>query len=99
MIENGNVNLPRDAHWRDDFLVEVLAFPHGKNDDQVDSMTQALIWMKDDKPTGGSMSANSDAFLWFIWRYPSMSAFRVRRIPWAEEERLADMPMIKLPCE
>ncbi len=66
MIENGNVNLPRDAHWRDDFLVEVLTFPHGKHDDQVDSMTQALIWMKDDKPTGGSMSANSDAFLWFI---------------------------------
>ncbi|MER8843689.1 phage terminase large subunit, partial [Mesorhizobium australicum] len=52
MIENGNVNLPKDAHWRDDFLLEVLAFPHGKHDDQVDSMTQALIWMKDDKPTG-----------------------------------------------
>ncbi|MER9592243.1 phage terminase large subunit [Mesorhizobium australicum] len=52
MIENGNVNLPKVAHWRDDFLLEVLAFPHGKHDDQVDSMTQALIWMKDDKPTG-----------------------------------------------
>ncbi|MER8649642.1 phage terminase large subunit [Mesorhizobium sp. M0586] len=52
MIENGNVNLPKDAHWRNDFLLEVLAFPHGKHDDQVDSMTQALIWMKDDKPTG-----------------------------------------------
>ncbi|MES0184832.1 phage terminase large subunit [Mesorhizobium sp. C386A] len=52
MIENGNVNLPKDAHWRDDLLLEVLAFPHGKHDDQVDSMTQALIWMKDDKPTG-----------------------------------------------
>ncbi|MBZ9873178.1 phage terminase large subunit [Mesorhizobium sp. BR1-1-9] len=52
MIENGNVHLPKDAHWKDDFLVEVLAFPNGKHDDQVDSMTQALIWMKDDKPTG-----------------------------------------------
>ncbi|WP_032996456.1 phage terminase large subunit, partial [Mesorhizobium sp. LSHC412B00] len=40
MIENGNVNLPKDAHWRDDLLLEVLAFPHGKHDDQVDSMTQ-----------------------------------------------------------
>ncbi|WP_027055218.1 phage terminase large subunit [Mesorhizobium erdmanii] len=53
MIENGNVYLPRDTHWRDDFLLEVLAFPHGRHDDQVDSMTQALIWMKDDRPTGG----------------------------------------------
>ncbi|UVC17884.1 phage terminase large subunit [Mesorhizobium onobrychidis] len=52
MIENGNVNLPKDAHWKDDFLLEVLAFPHGRHDDQVDSMTQALIWMKDDRPTG-----------------------------------------------
>ena len=24
MIENGNVNLPRDAHWKDDFMLEVL---------------------------------------------------------------------------
>jgi len=53
MIENGNVHLPKDAHWKDDFMLEVLAFPNGRHDDQVDSMSQALIWMKDDKPTGG----------------------------------------------
>jgi predicted phage terminase large subunit-like protein len=39
MIENGNVHLPKDAHWRDDFLLEVLAFPNGRHDDQVDSVT------------------------------------------------------------
>lgn len=53
MIENGNVYLPKDAHWKDDFMLEVLSFPNGKYDDQIDSMSQALIWMKDDKPTGG----------------------------------------------
>lgn len=53
IIENGNVHLPRDAHWKGDFMVEVLAFPNGRHDDQVDSMTQALIWMKDYRPTGG----------------------------------------------
>lgn len=53
MIENGSVYLPKDAHWKDDFILEVLAFPNGRHDDQVDSMSQALIWMKDDKPTGG----------------------------------------------
>ena len=53
MIENGNVYLPRDTHWKDDFLYEVLAFPSGRHDDQVDSMTQALIWMKDESSKGG----------------------------------------------
>ncbi len=53
IIENGNVNLPDDAHWKGDFLHEVLAFPSGRYDDQVDSMTQALIWMKDYRPGGG----------------------------------------------
>jgi predicted phage terminase large subunit-like protein len=53
MIENGNVYLPKDAHWKDDFMNEVSAFPNARNDDQVDSMTQALIWMKDDSGKGG----------------------------------------------
>ncbi len=48
MIENGNVHLPKDARWKDDFMVEVLAFANGRHDDQVDSMTQALTWMKDE---------------------------------------------------
>ncbi|WP_157016232.1 phage terminase large subunit [Mesorhizobium xinjiangense] len=52
MIENGNVHLPNMAHWKDDFLNEVTAFPAAKYDDQVDSMTQALNWMKDDNRTG-----------------------------------------------
>lgn len=53
MIENGNVYLPKDAHWKDDFINEVSSFPNARNDDQVDSMTQALIWMKDDSSKGG----------------------------------------------
>ena len=52
MLENGNVYLPTVAHWKDDLLNEVTAFPAAKYDDQVDSMTQALKWMKDDNRTG-----------------------------------------------
>ena len=37
-------------------MIEVLAFPAGRNDDQVDSMTQALIWMKDDSSKGRVLS-------------------------------------------
>ena len=43
-IESGNVYLPHPATapWVDGFIEEVAAFPNGRNDDQVDAMTQAL---------------------------------------------------------
>jgi predicted phage terminase large subunit-like protein len=43
-IEANNVYLPVEAPWLDDFLAEVAAFPNGRHDDQVDSMSQAIIW-------------------------------------------------------
>lgn len=43
-IEAGQVHLPADAPWLDDYLLELLAFPHGKHDDQVDSTSQFLKW-------------------------------------------------------
>lgn len=47
--EAGNVHLPHplDAPWMErDFIPELLSFPAGKHDDQVDAMTQALNNMK-----------------------------------------------------
>ena len=44
VIEAGHVFLPDRAPWLDDFLVEVLAFPYGRYDDQVDSLSQFLAW-------------------------------------------------------
>jgi predicted phage terminase large subunit-like protein len=41
-IEAGQVHLRRDAEWLDGFLLELLAFPHGRHDDQVDSVSQLL---------------------------------------------------------
>jgi phage terminase large subunit-like protein len=43
-IEAGHVYLPRNADWLDGFLLELLAFPHGRHDDQVDSVAQFLSW-------------------------------------------------------
>lgn len=40
-IESGNVFLPR-TDWIHDFVEEAASFPSGKNDDQVDAMSQAL---------------------------------------------------------
>jgi predicted phage terminase large subunit-like protein len=44
-IEARAVHLPRSAGWLDDLRTELLAFPFGLHDDQVDSISQALAWM------------------------------------------------------
>jgi predicted phage terminase large subunit-like protein len=45
----GRVLLPDPAHvpWVAEFIQEVLEFPSSINDDQVDAMTQALIWLRE----------------------------------------------------
>lgn len=44
VVEAGNVHLPDQqiAPWRGDLIEELTVFPNGKNDDQVDALTQAL---------------------------------------------------------
>lgn len=48
-IEAGQVFLPGTASWLDDFKAEFLAFPNGRFDDQVDSLSQFLGWAERDK--------------------------------------------------
>ena len=43
-IETGDFVLPREAPWLDELRHELLAFPHGRHDDQVDAMAQFLDW-------------------------------------------------------
>jgi len=42
-IEAGHVHVV-NAAWLDTFLLELLAFPRGRHDDQVDSVSQFLNW-------------------------------------------------------
>jgi predicted phage terminase large subunit-like protein len=35
--------------WARDFVKEIKAFPNGRRDDAVDSMTQAMIWLRDNR--------------------------------------------------
>lgn len=44
-FEAKDVLIPTCAAWRDDFMMELLAFPNGKYTDQVDSTTQFLNWI------------------------------------------------------
>jgi predicted phage terminase large subunit-like protein len=50
-IENGFVYLPKEALWLDEYLHELTTFPRGKHDDQVDSTSQALAWIKESQRT------------------------------------------------
>jgi predicted phage terminase large subunit-like protein len=47
-IEAGHVHLPNSAPWLGDFLTELLSFPNGRHDDQVDSVSQFLRWLQND---------------------------------------------------
>lgn len=42
LLEAGKVLLPTEEPWLADFEVELLRFPYGKNDDQVDAFTLAV---------------------------------------------------------
>lgn len=44
-IEAGQVFLPIEAPWLSAFMHEMLAFPAGRHDDQVDSVSQFLNWI------------------------------------------------------
>jgi predicted phage terminase large subunit-like protein len=45
-MENGFVYLPEKAEWLPEYLHELTTFPKGKHDDQVDSTSQALDWIR-----------------------------------------------------
>ncbi len=51
-IEAGYVLLPERAPWLQDFQTEILQFPYGRHDDQVDSLSQFLIWVSRPKRLG-----------------------------------------------
>jgi len=46
-IYSGKVSLPNSAPWLFDFELEIAAFPNAPHDDQVDSLSQALNWMRE----------------------------------------------------
>ena len=41
-IEAGHVHIPKRAAWLDEFRKELMAFPAGRHDDQVDALSQGL---------------------------------------------------------
>ena len=48
-IEAGKVWLPREAPWLKDFYHELVQFPGGRHDDQIDSLVQFLRYEAGEK--------------------------------------------------
>jgi predicted phage terminase large subunit-like protein len=46
LFEQGFILLPTNAPWLDDYIIEITGFPGTRYDDQVDSTTQALDYMR-----------------------------------------------------
>lgn len=75
-IEAGRVYIPRTAPWLDTFRAEVLQFPRGRHDDQVDSLSQVLghearreSWRPEDVPNPIPLKSNNPP--WFNANYPA----------------------------
>ena len=49
-LVGGAVLLPRKAPWLDAFRVELMAFPVGAHDDQVDALSQGLDYAFTKRP-------------------------------------------------
>lgn len=43
-LECGNLIIAENLSWKREFEDEMLAFPHGKHDDQVDALSQMVNW-------------------------------------------------------
>lgn len=70
-FENGNIYLPRQASWLNDYVAEITGFPGTKYDDQVDSTTQALAYLREPDPleVWRKFGENAHLFMNLSFRY------------------------------
>ncbi len=47
-ITSGAIHLPQQSPWLSVFETELLAFPYGQHDDQVDALSQFLNWLREE---------------------------------------------------
>lgn len=46
LFENGSIWFPKGRPWVDEIVQELIAFPNAPHDDFVDTITQAVIWLR-----------------------------------------------------
>jgi predicted phage terminase large subunit-like protein len=66
-FESGRVFFPKEAPWLADLEAELFAFPSGRHDDQVDSISQALGHKSPALWTKASLEGYSNLMTAFYW--------------------------------
>jgi predicted phage terminase large subunit-like protein len=66
-FESGRVFFPKEAPWLADLEAELFAFPRGRHDDQVDSISQALGHKSPALWTKASLEGYSNLMTAFYW--------------------------------
>jgi predicted phage terminase large subunit-like protein len=78
-FESGRVFFPNQAHWLADLELELFAFPRGRHDDQVDSISQALGY----KLASGWTAESLDGYANFVNALCADAVFgRLAGRPW-----------------
>ena len=49
VLENGYLLIAKNQYWNQEFEAELLSFPAGKHDDQVDSVSQFINWYNNNR--------------------------------------------------
>ena len=78
-FEAGRILLPTEALWLADFENELLAFPYGRYDDQVDALLLFLDWF----------TAN-EQYLRPVIAYPEVIVRQTEPFPWEPTPRWTD---------
>ena len=78
-LKSNSVLLPNSASWVPALLQELLRFPNGRFDDQVDSMTQFLLWMDDPKGLKPESSLGNPNIITYKGGYASTARSRARK--------------------
>ena len=84
VLENMRLWVPRNKKWATELVDEAISFPYGAHDDIVDTMVQAVLWVRDN----WKVSTSTDWF--FNWKPPLPAK---RRTYWSAVEDVAT-PMI-----
>jgi predicted phage terminase large subunit-like protein len=88
-IENGFVYLPREAPWLSEYLHELTTFPNARHDDQADSTSQALAWIK--------QAASEDGISMF-YRYEAARRLHEEGFPLAAAASRVGLAPEELQC-
>jgi predicted phage terminase large subunit-like protein len=78
-LEAKSLFVPKNAHWLNDFMTEYLSFPKCRHDDQIDALSQFLLYRTNKELDGGfrfdfghdgdeGSAPDPDSILWWLRR-------------------------------